>query len=45
MLIHLEKISKVYQMGEVEIPALLDIDLEIHRREFIAIMGPSGSGR
>jgi putative ABC transport system ATP-binding protein len=32
-------------MGEIEIPALYDINLEINKNEYVAIMGPSGSGK
>lgn len=32
-------------MGEVIVPALLDINLSIQRNEYLAIMGPSGSGK
>jgi putative ABC transport system ATP-binding protein len=32
-------------MGDLEVPALLGIDLEVGDGEFIAIMGPSGSGK
>ena len=41
----LENISKIYQMGEVEVPALRDVTLEVKRGEFLAIAGPSGSGK
>ena len=43
-MIRLEKVSKVYFMGDVEIRALDSVDLEIARGEFLSIMGPSGSG-
>jgi len=32
-------------MGDVEVPALIDINLQIHKNEYLAIMGPSGSGK
>jgi ABC-type lipoprotein export system ATPase subunit len=32
-------------MGEVEIPALHALDLEIYQGEFIVLLGPSGSGK
>ena len=38
-------ISKIYQMGEVEVPALRNVDFELHPAEFIVLLGPSGSGK
>ena len=44
-LITLERVSRVYWMGEVEVPALDDVSLDIGAGEFVAIVGPSGSGK
>ena len=44
-IINLENVWKVYQMGEVEVPALKGICLDIKKGEFLAIAGASGSGK
>lgn len=44
-LIHFEKVSKIYPMGEIEVKALWEVDLMIREGEFIVILGPSGSGK
>ena len=40
-----ENINKVYQLGEMAVPVLTDVYLAIKKKEFVAIMGPSGSGK
>lgn len=44
-LIVTQEVSKIYQMGDVQIPALTSISITIDKGDFIAIMGPSGSGK
>jgi putative ABC transport system ATP-binding protein len=43
--ITLERVTKVYRMGKLEVPALQGIDLHVGQGEFVAIMGASGSGK
>jgi len=43
--VKLEKVSKIYHMGETELFALNEISLDIKKGEFVAIVGPSGSGK
>lgn len=44
-LIQLENVWKVYKMGEVEVPALRGVNIEIEKGDFVAIIGASGSGK
>lgn len=45
ILIKLSKINKIYTSGEIYFQALKNINLEVKKGEFIAIIGASGSGK
>ena len=44
-LIHLSKLTRIYQDDDVKTVALTNVDLSISDGEFVSIMGPSGSGK
>jgi putative ABC transport system ATP-binding protein len=45
VLIQAKGIKKIYEVGVVQIDALVGVDLEVAKNEYVAIMGPSGSGK
>jgi putative ABC transport system ATP-binding protein len=45
MLIEVENLTKIYEMGSVQVHALRNISFSIEKQEFVSIMGPSGSGK
>ena len=45
VLLQLENVWKVYKMGQVDVPALRGVTVEIKKGDFVAIIGASGSGK
>jgi putative ABC transport system ATP-binding protein len=45
LVLKIENLTKIYKIGKREIRPLTNLDLEVKKGEFTAIMGPSGSGK
>lgn len=45
MIVSLQKVSKVFSLGESEVHALRGVSFDIEAGEFVSIVGPSGSGK
>ena len=43
--VRMERVTKIYKMGEVEIHAVDGIDFSIRKGEFVIVVGPSGAGK
>ncbi len=44
-LIDLQGVSRIYDLGHIQVAALQGVDLSVEEGEFLAIVGPSGSGK
>ncbi len=44
-IMEMQDVWKIYRMGEVEVPALRGVSVEIKKGDFVAIIGASGSGK
>jgi len=44
-IIRIEELTKIYDLGEVKVPALAGVSIDIKQGSYVAIMGPSGSGK
>jgi cell division transport system ATP-binding protein len=44
-MIELHRVSKVYEVGPVKVPALTDVSFHIGKGEFVVLTGPSGAGK
>ncbi len=44
-IIEIRGMTKIYDMGKIQVEALRGVDLDVRQNEFIAVMGPSGSGK
>jgi putative ABC transport system ATP-binding protein len=43
--VSLDRVGKTYRLGGADVPALVDVSLEVAEGEYVAVVGPSGSGK
>jgi putative ABC transport system ATP-binding protein len=44
-MIRLERLNRIFQVGDQQVHALRDVDLTIDKGQYLSLMGPSGSGK
>lgn len=44
-IIHVQDLRKIYRVGDVDVPALRGVSLDVQHGEFLSVVGPSGSGK
>jgi len=45
LIIQIENLTKVYDTGKIQVKALANVNLNVNKNEYVAIMGASGSGK
>lgn len=45
VIIEMKKINKGYLLGTEKVPVLKNVDFRVRKGEYVAILGPSGSGK